>query len=384
VSKHIGSIRRHGRGFEVRLCVAGRRHSFTVRCEDRREAQQWAKQKEGELERQAERHGPEHRTAVRMSELLDQFIRDELPAKAPGTVGAYTDSLKAIKCYFLDVVGDPRVDRLTPGGVRAFIAWRRTRKLRYETQPDGTVARGTVPGTTSARTVSKDRSVLHQLLGLAQDCGYCEGQPVTRRTAVARGTAREPVILSDAQYEALLAACTDPMLKLYLLAVGESGARNESEILHLSFSDVDFAQGDLVVGAHRRTKTGKPRFVPMTARLAEAMRAHFAQHRLAGRSEYLFHHLTTRRHYKEGARIHSMHRAVQTAARKAKLPVGWRAYDLRHRAITNWRLAGKPDAVVAAAVGHASLAMTRHYTHVERAHLRALVAEVPAPKAAQA
>ena len=87
MATHPGSIRRHGRGFEVRLCVAGRRHSYTVRCEDRREAQQWAKQKEAELARQAERSGPERLTPVRMSELLDQFERDELPAKAPGTIG---------------------------------------------------------------------------------------------------------------------------------------------------------------------------------------------------------------------------------------------------------------------------------------------------------
>jgi len=45
--KHPGSIRRHGRGFEIRLCVAGTRHGFTVRCEDRREAQQWARKQAG-------------------------------------------------------------------------------------------------------------------------------------------------------------------------------------------------------------------------------------------------------------------------------------------------------------------------------------------------
>src|SRR5438105_783190 len=94
MARSPGSIRRHGRGFEVRLCVAGRRHSYTVRREDRREAQQWAKQKEAELERQAERAGPERLTPVRMSELLHQFERDELPAKAPGTIGAYGDSLQ--------------------------------------------------------------------------------------------------------------------------------------------------------------------------------------------------------------------------------------------------------------------------------------------------
>lgn len=384
MSKHPGSIRRHGRGFEVRLCVAGVRHSYTVKCEDVREVHTWAKKKEAELAQQADRHGPEHFTPVRMSALLAQFERDEVPAKAPGTQGAYGDSLKALRAYFLDEAHDPRVDRVRPGTVRAFLSWRRTHRVRCERQPDGTVERGVVEGTTSARTVSKDRSVLHQVLGLAQDYGYAEGNPVTRRTAVARGTVREPVILTDAQYEALLGAASDPMLKLYLLTVGETGARNESEALHLRFCDIDFAQGDLVVGTHRRTKTGKPRYVPMTPRLAEAMRAHFAEHRLSGRSEWIFHHTTTRRHYQAGARIHSMHRAVQTAARKAKLPAGWRTYDLRHRRITLWRLEGKPDSIVAEAVGHASLAMQRNYTHIQRAHLKALVQEQPAPKAANA
>jgi len=63
--RHPGSIRRHGRGWEVRLCVNGRRSTHTVYADDRREVQQWARQKEAELQRQAERHGPEHRTAVR-------------------------------------------------------------------------------------------------------------------------------------------------------------------------------------------------------------------------------------------------------------------------------------------------------------------------------
>jgi len=385
--RHPGSIRRHGRGWEVRLCVNGRRSTHTVYADDRREVQQWARQKEAELQRQAERHGPEHRTALRLGELLTQFERDEMPAKAPGTQASYGDSLKALRAYFLDVVGNPRVDRVTPGDVRAFLTWRRGHRVQNERQPDGTVVRGAVAGTVAARTISKDRAVLHQAFALAEDCGYREGNPVTRRTAVGRAPTRDPVILTAAQYEALLGAATDPMLKLYLLTVGESGARNESEVLQLQWGDVDFGQGDFVVGAHRRTKTGKPRFVPMTARLAEAMRAHFAQHRLSGRSEWVFHHLTTRRHYHEGERIHSMHRAVQTAARTAKLPASWRAYDLRHRRITLWRLEGKPDSIVAEAVGHHSLAMTAHYTHVQRQHLKALVAPAtpsPAPQAAKA
>lgn len=381
MARHPGSVRRHGRGFEVRLCIAGVRHSFTLRCEDVREARAWAKKKEAVLERQADRHGPERATAVRMSELLVQFEHDEVSTKAPGTIGAYGDSLKAIRVYFLNALGDPRVDRVTPAHVRAFITWRRAHRIRCRKLPDGTAALDVVPGATQGRTVSKDRAVLHQLFALAEDFEYREGNPVTRRTTVGRISTREPVILTDVQYDALLdAASADPVLQLYLLAVGETGARNESEVLQLQWGDVDFTRGDITVGAHHKTKTGRQRFVPMSSRLATAMRAHFSAFRFAG-SPWIFHHQTTRRRYTEGERITSLHRAVQTAAERAKLPTGWRCYDLRHRAITNWRLAGKPDAVVAAAVGHASLAMTRHYTHVERANVRMLV-EDPTPKAA--
>ena len=53
-ARQTGSIRRRGpmrRGtapYEVRLCVRGQRHTFTVRAADRREVQAWARTKEGE------------------------------------------------------------------------------------------------------------------------------------------------------------------------------------------------------------------------------------------------------------------------------------------------------------------------------------------------
>ena len=45
---------------------------------------------------------------------------------------------------------------------------------------------------------------------------------------------------------------------------------------------------------------------------------------------------------------------------------------------------GLPTGIVAEAVGHASLAMQRNYTHIQRSHLKALVTELPVPKERQA
>ena len=74
------------------------------------------------------------------------------------------------------------------------------------------------------------------------------------------------------------------MLHLYVLTLGETGARCRSEALRLQWQDVDFAGGFLWIASGReghRTKSGKGRWVPMTPRLTEAMREHFAAYRLA-------------------------------------------------------------------------------------------------------
>src|SRR4051812_33581679 len=64
---------------------------------------------------------------------------------------------------------------------------------------------------------------------------------------------------------------------------------------------VDLEGGFLWIASTRahRTKGGKGRWVPLTPRLREAFRAHFAQYRFATyddeRSPWVFHHERTRR-----------------------------------------------------------------------------------------
>lgn len=66
--------------------------------------------------------------------------------------------------------------------------------------------------------------------------------------------------------------------------MGETGARSESEVLHLQWEDVDLDQGFIRIrsgGERRRTKGGRGRWVPMSLRLRRAMQEHFASYRLA-------------------------------------------------------------------------------------------------------
>jgi integrase/recombinase XerD len=132
-----------------------------------------------------------------------------------------------------------------------------------------------------------------------------------------------------------------------------------------------------------RTKGGKSRFVPMTPRLVAAMREHFAAYRFAAygdeRTPWVFHHNRTRRHYRAGTRIGTLHVSFLGAAARAKLPPGLRQHDLRHRRVTTWLAEGKNPVLVKEAMGHADLRTTMGYTHLVKEHLRALVEPAPSP-----
>lgn len=93
----------------------------------------------------------------------------------------------------------------------------------------------------------------------------------------------------------------------------------------------------------------------------------------------MFHHVTTQRHYKQGARLASCLQAFQNAAARAKLPTGVRPYDLRHTRLTRWATMHSL-ALVQKAAGHASIKTTMGYVHLQDEDLNALVVSSPSTK----
>jgi integrase len=376
--RHPGNLERRGDSYRVRLCVGGVRQYVTIPTIDRRLAERVAREKVRELERDHERRAAGLPGSIGFGELLALFREQELPTLATGTQEAYEDSLKPIATYFVDQLGDPAVGTLQAKHITGYLTWRRAHRLR-----------GTDP--VSNRTLQKDRAVLHRLFALADRLEYRDGNPVAR-TRPPKSDARTPVILDPDQYEALLAACADrPMLTLYVLVLGEAGLRCESEALRLRWEDVDLEGGFLHVvsgrGGHR-TKSGKGRAVPMTPRLRQAMRAHFAAYRLAGypsaRSPWVFHHVATRSRHRAGERIGSLRAGFAAAATRAKLPEELHQHDLRHRRVTSWLAAGANPVHVKEALGHSDLRTTMQYTHLLKEHLLGLVANGDAAKSSDA
>jgi integrase len=370
--RHPGHIQYRGGSARVRLCVDGTYHSFTLRTSDHGEAERFATSKYNELSAYARRG--ETPSEMRVNALLTQFEAEVLPTLAPGAAGAYEDSLKPLRTFFVDELRDPRVTDIKTKDVRAFVSWRRVHRVGG--------------GTVKNRTIAKDRAVLHRIFDFALEHEMREGNPVAR-VEVAKSDAFEPVILDDAQYEKLLGSCEDrPMLALYVLLLGESGVRSDSEALHLRWEDVDLERGALRIvsgrneGAKRhRTKSGKTRYVPMTTRLRAAMREHFALYRFSAFDgepvAWVFHHLVTRCHQKAGQRVNSFYDGFKKAAERAKLPAALRQHDLRHRRVTTWLAAGKAAHLVQQAMGHSDIRTTLAYYHFVPEHLRSLVDEIP-------
>lgn len=358
-----------GNGFRVSLRVAGIRHRFTLETMDRREAEHFARRKHAELEAAAARRISGVPDRMTLAQLLARFEAEKLPLLAAGAQHAYRDALKPIHAWFIDGPAEnPTVEGLTTRQVADYLVWRRAHRVG-----------GGAP--VSARTVAKDRAVLHRIMAWAAgELGLRDGNPVSR-TEPPKGDGREPVILTDAELERLLDAARDhPMLWLYILVLAETGARCESEALWLRWEDVDLEGGFLQIASGRgghRTKSGRSRWTPMTQRLTVALREHFARFRLAvydkQRSPWVFHHTISRRHHRAGARIASLYDGFKAAARRARLTQALRQHDLRHRRVTTWLAAGANPVHVKEAVGHSDLRTTMGYTHLVREHLKSLV-----------
>ncbi|CAN5296233.1 site-specific integrase [soil metagenome] len=364
--KAPGHFEKRGRGWRWRVCVGGRYHRFQISTGDRREAEQWARGKYAELDRQEIRRTDGLPVGLKMSDLIGYFERERLPRLAPGTQGAYGDTLKPVRTYFLQQLSNPPLERIRSAHIADYLDWRRRNRLD-----------GKEP--LHNRTLAKDRAVLHRLFSIAEEKEWREGNPVTR-VKPEESDKREPVILSSEQYEALIAGCRSDMVRLYVLFNGEAGTRCESEALWLRWEDVDLEKGFVAIVSGRaghRTKGGRSRHVPLTPRLRAALREHFARYRFAAydgeRPECVFHHTETRRHYKAGQRVRSFRAAVSNAARRAKVASGWHLHDLRHRRVTTWLAEGKSAVLVMKAMGHSDIRTTLGYYRFLPEHLRSLV-----------
>jgi integrase len=166
-----------------------------------------------------------------------------------------------------------------------------------------------------------------------------------------------------AEYERLVTAAkaTDSRAYLIVLLGGEAGLRC-GEMMALEWGDVDLVKGQLCVersdwkGHVTGTKGGRLRHVPLTVRLAGALKAH--------------------RHLR-GARVlcesdgnplsqKMIQGLVRRAARRANLKHDG-VHVLRHTFCSHLAMRGAPARAIQELAGHQDLATTQRYMHLSPA-----------------
>lgn len=372
MSRHPGTFERRGRGYRFIVRVDGKRHVLgpkdhpELRGElTENERIEFATRAFKRLQKLNERAAVGLPGPMPVSELFDIYEEDQLPRLAPNTQKTYKTSLEHFRAFFVDELGNPRSDKIRAPHIRRYLAWREK------------------TGKVGARTLAKDRATLHAVFTYAtQELEIIDANPVAN-VKPPKVDGRDPVLLTDEQLDRLLAESEyNPMLRLYVLLLAETGARCESEALWIRWEDLDLDEGFLWIASGRdghRTKSGKGRWVPITPRLKKALAAHalaFRGKTYNGKSSpWIFHHTMNRRHAKSGQRIGSLRRSLMAAAERAKIPAEFNIHDLRHRRVTTWLAEGANAVHVKEAVGHSDLKTTMGYTHLAREHLRSLVQE---------
>lgn len=207
---------------------------------------------------------------------------------------------------------------------------------------------GWLASLTRLKPVSRNTYFRHlkAALGKAVDWDYLKTNPA-RGIKQLRDHEPPPRALSPDEISRLLAAEPEPRFRLLWQFYLASGCRR-AEALNLKAEDIDRAQGFLLI---RRTKTRRPRYLPLTPELSSVL------DRLSVQVGRLF-------PYQPDTVTHHF----QRTARAAGL-VSVRLHDLRHTYGTHQAARGLAPWILQALLGHTDLKTTQRYVHLTVADL---------------
>jgi integrase len=220
-------------------------------------------------------------------------------------------------------------------------------------------------GTRSAKTVNNVLTVLSVLLKTAVEWGVLERVPCLIKLLATPKPGAGFHELEE--YERLVkAAQTEPLAYLVTLLGGEAGLRC-GEIMALEWMDVNLQKRQICVarsewkGHVTAPKGGRLRYVPLTTRLADALRdaRHLRGPRVVCDSQG--HPLTQK----------VIQCLMRRTARRANVRPG--VHVLRHTFCSHLAMRGAPARAIQELAGHQDLATTQRYMHLSPAALDAAI-----------
>jgi integrase len=210
-------------------------------------------------------------------------------------------------------------------------------------------------------TVNRVVTVLKKTLNYAQEMGLLEKVPRSRLLKVPP----QPFAFLDfSDYEQLLKGVSGELDLLVAVLLGGDAGLRRGEINALRWCDVSFPLNKLTVwesiwhGQRKAPKSGKPRVVPLTERLASALRRH---RHLGGTILLRDGHPWTNEVFRwQGQRMFKM---------ASMPPVDRPWHSLRHTFCSHLAMRGATPMAIKELAGHSELTTTLRYMHLAPAEL---------------
>jgi integrase len=219
------------------------------------------------------------------------------------------------------------------------------------------------------KTANNVLTVLNTMLRVAKDWGLISELPKIR---LLKWQPPEMEYYDFPAWEALTRAAEaiDPQILLTVLLGGEAGLR-AGEIVALEQSDVDFRRGVLKISRAEREgqvtspKGGRGREVPMTDRLADALRKarHLAGDRVLRRSDGL-----------ASVERPLLSKWMARAQKRAGLRANGGIHILRHTFCSHLAMRGAPLMAIKELAGHRQVSTTMRYMHLSPAAKESAIA----------
>lgn len=256
---------------------------------------------------------------------------------------------------------DQAIDRWVDSSAKSLKSWRKDLRYRVETLRTHTAGRhleaipdvadaikrtGLAAGVAPA-TINRLLAMLRRVANLAERWGWTR-EPLGRRVELVPGERPREVYVTAEQVRAM-ARAAEPLTRDVILFAALTGLRR-SEILRLTPADV---RGDVVI-VDSRSKSGRPRVVPMPAEAAR-----IARKRLP---------------FGIGASL--LHKRFDAARIAAGLPQ-LRFHDLRHAFGTWLAETGADGPTIRDVMGHSSLTVTSRYLQSATESARRAVDRLP-------
>jgi hypothetical protein len=133
MAKAPGVIRWRGAGWNVKIRMDGRRFQYgprtveLLRYANRAEVEASVWDEHRRLVTRVKREAEGLAGNVRLSDLLDLFEEQVMPGLSAGGRKSYRDSFAPLMAFFVAMKDDPPLERIRPGPIREYLAWRRTR-----------------------------------------------------------------------------------------------------------------------------------------------------------------------------------------------------------------------------------------------------------------